>query len=224
LIAYGHSHFFAARAGEAAAAGFGVVHATQALLSPSLVTSQTEHVQDPAFGLKRSINEGFGSSSFLGELSPPDFAPKVNPVFGESVLFPLPNEKLGFAAESDLSPNPKPDGLGGSFVEDFSPNKKAGGFAGSFDGFLPKGNPDSPVSLIFGFSPPKANPDLTSDFSPKAKVDFFSGSGDADFAPKEKPVAAGLPAPKAKDNKIEVKLKNQATVFGSNEIVSRRNY
>ena len=134
-------------AGAGLPPGLGVAHATHSPLSASLLTSQTEHIQVPAFGLNKSINEGcaaFSSAFESAGLSPK--LPKVG-LTDESALFVEaadPKAKLGLAG-SAFSPKPNPVGLGADESALLSPKRKLG-LAGSLEGVdLPNAKPVNPI-------------------------------------------------------------------------------
>ena len=137
-------------AGAGLPPGLGVEQATQSTLSASLLTSHTEHIQVPTFGLNKSINEGcavFSSGFDSCSADLPLKLPKVG-LDDESALFveaAEPKAKLGLAG-SAFSPKPKP--VAGFSLEDFSPKRKLG-LAGSFEVVdLPNAKPVNPEKIV----------------------------------------------------------------------------
>jgi hypothetical protein len=115
---YGHSHFWGVGVEAAAAAGFGVVQATHSRLSGPLLTSHTEQIQVPSFGLNMSRSDGcvappfsppasLFSSFAAGFSTAAGLAPKLKDGDAESAFPDWPNANAGFASE-DALPNAKP--------------------------------------------------------------------------------------------------------------------
>ena len=133
-------------AGAGLPPGLGVEQATQSTLSASLLTSHTEHIQVPTFGLNKSINEGcavFSSCSADLPLKLPKVGlDDVSALFVEAAE---PKAKLGLAG-STFSPKPKP--VADFSLEDFSPKRKLG-LAGSFEVVdLPNAKPVNPEKIV----------------------------------------------------------------------------